>query len=211
MKSIVILISGRGSNMMSIVDAKLPVEIRAVISNRPNAKGLEFAQAKGISTAVVDHTKYSNRDDFDVALAATIDEHAPDFVILAGFMRVLTSGFVQRYRNRLINIHPSLLPAFTGLHTHERALQAGVRVHGCTVHFVTAELDHGPIIVQAVVPVLAGDTPDTLASRVLAQEHVVYPMTVRWLAEDRITLNQDGSVSINSMGISNEALIWPRD
>ena len=193
MKSIVILISGRGSNMEAIVRARIPgVRIAAVISNRPAASGLAFAREHGIATAVVDHTAHADRASFDAALAECIDAHAPDLVVLAGFMRVLTDGFVRRYEGRLLNIHPSLLPAFPGLHTHRRALDAGVKVHGATVHFVTAELDDGPIVVQAVVPVRADDDEATLAARVLAQEHVIYPQVVRWFAEDRLSFDDRG-------------------
>ncbi|TVT49112.1 MAG: phosphoribosylglycinamide formyltransferase [Denitromonas halophila] len=194
MKSIVILISGRGSNMEAIVQAAIPgARIAAVISNRPAAGGLAFAAAQGIATAVVDHTAYADRAAFDAALAAVINRHAPDLVVLAGFMRVLTPDFVRQYEGRLINIHPSLLPSFTGLHTHQRALEAGVRVHGTTVHFVTAELDCGPIIIQAVVPVMAGDDEAALSARVLAQEHRIFPQAVRWIVEDRVSI--DGKVA----------------
>ena len=171
MKSIVILISGRGSNMRSIVEAGMPARIAAVISNQPSAGGLAYAAERGITTAVVDHKACDSRAAFDEALAAEIDRFTPDLVVLAGFMRVLGEGFVRRYANRLLNIHPSLLPSFQGLHTHRRALEAGVKVHGCTVHFVTPALDHGPIVIQAAVPVLPGDDEDRLAARVLAEEH----------------------------------------
>ncbi len=193
MKSVVILISGRGSNMRSIVDAKLPARISAVISNRPNAGGLEFAREQGIPTAIVDHTLHADRPAFEQALTVEIDRHMPDLVVLAGFMRILTPAFVAHYGGRLINIHPSLLPAFTGLHTHQRALDAGCRIAGATVHFVTGELDGGPIIAQAAVPVLPDDTESTLAARVLAQEHVMYPQVVRWFVEGRLSL-RDGRV-----------------
>jgi phosphoribosylglycinamide formyltransferase-1 len=183
---IVILISGRGSNMQALIDAGVPVS--AVISNRADAPGLAIAAARGIATRVVEHRRYATREDFDAALAAAIDGFAPRLVALAGFMRIFTPAFVARYRDRLLNIHPSLLPAFPGLHTHERALAAGVKVHGCTVHFVTAELDHGPIVVQAAVPVRAGDDAATLAARVLKQEHVVYPRAVRWFLEGKLAL-----------------------
>lgn len=210
MKSIVILISGRGSNMEAIVRAAIPgARIAAVISNRPNAAGLAFAAANGIATEVLDHTGFAGRENFDAALAEVIDRHAPDLVVLAGFMRMLTPGFVRRYEGRLINIHPSLLPAFTGLHTHRRALETGVRVHGATVHFVTAELDGGPIIVQAVVPVLPDDSEDELAERVLVQEHRMYPQAVRWIIEERVRLDQ-GRVTVLAApaanGIVNPAL-----
>lgn len=187
MKTIVILISGRGSNMLSLLDAidagALPLRVAAVISNRPDAQGLLTAQAKGIPTRLVDHTRFAQREAFDAALQREIDAFAPDFVVLAGFMRILTEGFVQHFAARLINIHPSLLPAFPGLHTHQRALDEGVRVHGCTVHFVTPALDHGPIIAQAVVPVADDDDANRLAARVLVQEHRLYPLAMRWLAE----------------------------
>lgn len=193
MKSVVILISGRGSNMEALLAAvargDVPVRIAAVISNRPDAKGLETAAAQGVPTAVVDHKAYAGREEFDAALAACIDGYAPDLVVLAGFMRILTEGFVRRYEGRLLNIHPSLLPAFPGLHTHRKALETGVRIHGCTVHFVTPALDHGPVVVQAAVPVLDADDEATLAARVLAQEHLVYPLAVRWFAEGRLTLD----------------------
>ena len=183
---IVVLISGRGSNMQALVEAGLPVS--AVISNQPQAKGLDFAKARGIATAVVEHRSFADRDSFDRALATQIDRFSPRLVVLAGFMRVLTPGFVAHYDGRLLNIHPSLLPAFTGLHTHERALQAGVKLHGCTVHFVTAELDAGPIVIQAAVPVRVADTPEALAARVLRYEHVIYPRAVRWFLDGRVVI-----------------------
>ena len=190
MKSIVILISGRGSNMEAIVRAAIAgARIGAVISNRADAAGLEFAAAHGIPTAVVDHKAFAGRAAFDAALAEAIDAHRPDLVVLAGFMRVLGDDFVRHYEGRLLNIHPSLLPAFPGLHTHRRALEAGVRVHGATVHFVTPTLDCGPVVIQAVVPVLPGDDEATLAARVLAQEHRIYPQAVRWFAAGRLTLD----------------------
>jgi phosphoribosylglycinamide formyltransferase-1 len=190
---VVVLISGRGSNMQALLDAGLPVS--AVISNRAEAEGLAIAAARGVATRVVDHRGRAAREDFDAALAAEIERFAPRLVALAGFMRVLTPGFVARYRERLLNIHPSLLPAFPGLHTHERALAAGVKVHGCTVHFVTAELDHGPIVAQAAVPVRSGDDAAALAARVLKQEHVIYPRAVRWFLEGRLAL-ADGVVRV---------------
>lgn len=192
MKNIVILISGRGSNMEAIVRAcageRWPARIAAVVSNRPDAAGLAFAQAQGIETAVVEHGGFADREGFDAALAEVVDSFAPDLVVLAGFMRVLTSGFVGRYAGRMLNIHPSLLPSFPGLRTHERALEAGVALHGATVHFVTPELDHGPIVVQGAIPVTAADDAGTLAQRLLAVEHVIYPRAVRWFVEDRLTL-----------------------
>ena len=167
--------------------------IAAVISNRADAAGLTFAQERGIATAVVDHRAFASRVDFDAALAAAIEGHAPDAVALAGFMRILGAGFVQRFDGRLVNIHPSLLPAFTGLHTHRRALEAGCKVAGASVHFVTADLDHGPIVAQAIVPVLRDDDESTLAARVLAQEHRLYPLALRWLVEGRLEV-RDGVV-----------------
>ena len=196
MKSGVILISGRGSNMRSLVEAKTGLDIRAVISNRPDAAGLEWARARGIATRVVDHKAYPTREAFDAALAAAIDEHHPDLVLLAGFMRVLTPAFIERYPRRILNIHPSLLPAFPGLHTHRRALEAGVKLHGCTVHVVTPELDGGPIVVQEAVPVLAGDTEESLAARVLEAEHRIYPRAVRWFVEDRVEFTAGGGVRV---------------
>ena len=180
MKNIVILISGRGSNMQAIVDAKIAgARIAAVISNRPDAAGLAWAAERGIATAALDHKAFASREDFDAALAQLIDGHQPDLVVLAGFMRILSAGFTRRYEGRMLNVHPSLLPAFTGLHTHQRALEMGCKVAGCTVHFVTAELDHGPIVAQGVVEVLDGDSADTLAERVLQLEHQLYPAAVR--------------------------------
>lgn len=208
MKKIVILISGRGSNMQAIVDAQISgAQIAAVIANKADASGLVWAAERGIATAVISHKNYDSRESFDAALAACIDGYAPDLVVLAGFMRILTADFVNHYSGRLLNIHPSLLPAFTGLHTHERALSEGVKVHGCTVHFVTADLDHGPIIIQATVPVLDTDTEEQLSARVLAQEHRVYPQAVRWFVEDRLVLNQ-GRVVINHVKFS-EAVTHP--
>jgi phosphoribosylglycinamide formyltransferase-1 len=190
---VVVLISGRGSNMQALIDAGVPVS--AVISNRADAPGLGIAEGRGIATRVVDHRRHAAREDFDAALAAEIERFAPRLVALAGFMRLLTPAFVARYRERLFNIHPSLLPAFPGLHTHERALAAGVKVHGCTVHFVTAELDHGPIVAQAAVPVRPGDDEAALAARVLRQEHVIYPRAVRWFLEGRLAV-ADGVVRV---------------
>jgi phosphoribosylglycinamide formyltransferase-1 len=208
MKSVVILISGRGSNMQALVEARLPVRLAGVISNRPDAAGLAYARAKGIATAVVDHREHAGRDAFDAALASGIDGYSPDLVCLAGFMRILGDAFVRRYDGRLLNIHPSLLPAFPGLHTHRRALDEGVKIHGCTVHFVTAELDHGPIVAQAAVPVLESDDEHTLAARVLAQEHQIYPKAVRWFAEDRLTL-EGGVVRLAGGGDPQFRLVQP--
>ena len=212
MKKIVILISGRGSNMEALIaerdGGRLPVEIAAVSSNRPAAQGLETAPAAGIATRCLDHKAYAGRDEFDAALAACIDEFAPDLVILAGFMRILTPDFVRHYEGRLLNIHPSLLPSFPGLHTHQRALDEGVRIHGCTVHFVTAELDHGPVVIQAAVPVVDGDDEASLAARVLRQEHRIYPQAVRWLAEGRARL-VDGRVVLDAALVDDAVLIAP--
>lgn len=199
MKTIVILISGRGSNMQAIVEANLPLHIAAVISNTAEADGLNFAQAKGIATRVVDHRSHASRGAFDAALMQTIDAFNPDLVVLAGFMRIFTETFVNHYQGRLINIHPSLLPAFPGLKTHEQALKTGVKLHGCTVHFVTAQVDHGPIVAQAAVSVSADDTPASLAARVLAQEHEIYPQAIRWFVEDRLTLTPDGRVNVQAV------------
>jgi phosphoribosylglycinamide formyltransferase 1 len=187
--SVVVLISGRGSNLRALLDAGIPVS--AVISNKADAAGLAVAARRGVATEVVEHRRFATREAFDTALAAEIDRHAPRLVALAGFMRVLTPGFVARYAGRLVNIHPSLLPEFPGLDTHARALAAGVKRHGCTVHFVTAEPDHGPIIAQASVPVLPGDTPDTLAARVLQQEHQLYPRAIRWFLDDELVIEGD--------------------
>lgn len=208
-KNIVILISGRGSNMEALLRAKLPCRIAAVISNKADARGLEIARAHGINTAVVSHRDYPEREQFDAALASAIDVHRPDLVVLAGFMRILTPGFVARYNGRLINIHPSLLPAYAGLHTHERALNDGVKIHGCTVHFVTPDLDHGPVIIQAAVPVLQGDTAETLATRVLHEEHRIYPQAVRWLCSDQARLDQCGHVSVDRLEQVGSTLISP--
>jgi phosphoribosylglycinamide formyltransferase-1 len=197
MKRIVILISGRGSNMQAMLKVaaaeRWPAQIAAVISNQPTAAGLDVARAAGIATSAVNHRDYPDREQFDAALAELIDQHSPDLIVLAGFMRILTPGFVNRYFGRLINIHPSLLPSFPGLHTHQQAIDAGVKVHGATVHFVTAELDHGPIIAQAAVPVIDDDTEDTLAARVLEQEHRIYPQAVRDLMSGTLKL-VDGRV-----------------
>lgn len=202
MKNIVILISGRGSNMEAIVRACASegwqARIAAVVSNRPDAPGLAFAKGHGIATAVVDHKSFAERDAFDAELARVVQGFEPDVVVLAGFMRILTSGFIERFERRILNIHPSLLPALTGLHTHRRALEAGCKVTGATVHYVTAELDHGPIIIQAVVPMLPQDTEATLAERVLAREHVIYPRAVRWVVEE--VLREEAGVVTHTGG-----------
>ena len=194
-KRIVILISGRGSNMEAIVrrcaEQRWPAQVVAVVANQADAGGLVFAAGQSIATAVVDHKAHASREAFDAELARVIDSHTPDLVVLAGFMRILGATFVQRYEGRLLNIHPSLLPAFPGLHTHRRALAAGCKAAGATVHLVTTELDHGPIAMQSVVPVRPGDDEHTLAARVLATEHVIYPQSVRWFVEGKLRL-QDG-------------------
>ena len=213
MITMVILISGRGSNLTSLLNAAtsgaMPARIVGVISNRSDALGLQTAEAHGVPTCVIDHRAFADREQFDVAVAAAIDGFAPDLVVLAGFMRILGQAFVRRYENRLINIHPSLLPAFPGLHTHRRALAEGVRIHGCTVHFVTSDLDHGPVIVQAAVPVLDDDDEATLAARVLVQEHQVYPLAVRWFAEGRLHL-RNGRVWLDMPQADGMALIAPQ-
>ena len=208
-KRIVILISGRGSNMEVLLQAGLPADIVAVISNNPSAAGLTTAATRGIATAVIDHRQFARREDFDVALLATIDSYRPDLVVLAGFMRVLTEPFVQRWEGRLLNIHPSLLPAFPGLNTHRRAIDAGVKIHGCTVHFVTPQLDHGPIVIQAAVPVMPGDSESALAARVLAQEHRIFPQAVRWFCEDRLILTGGDQVTLVNPPPSTDALVSP--
>ena len=209
MKNIVILLSGRGSNMEAIVRAaaaeKWPARIAAVISNRADAGGLVFAKSHGIPTAVVDHKAFASRDAFDDVLAGVIDSYAPDVVALAGFMRILGSAFVARYADRMVNVHPSLLPAFPGLHTHRRAIEAGCKLAGASVHFVTADLDHGPIIGQAVVPVLPDDGESALSARVLAQEHRLYPRAIRWLVEGALV--RDGGVVRHTGG--EPQLLWP--
>ena len=198
MTRIAILISGRGSNMEAIVQACAeqgwPAQVVAVLANRPGAAGLRFGAAHGIGTAVVDHKAYADREDFDAALAGAIDAFAPDLLLMAGFMRILGRAFVRRYEGRMLNIHPSLLPAFPGLHTHRRALAAGCKAVGATVHFVTPELDHGPIVIQGVVPVRPGDDEVALSARVLATEHMIYPLAVRWFVQGQLRV-RDGLVS----------------
>lgn len=198
MKNIVILISGRGSNMEAVVRACASegwaARIAAVVSNRPDAAGLAFARERGIETVVVDHTAFATREAFDAQLAAAIEAFAPDVLVLAGFMRLLTPGFIRRFAGRVVNIHPSLLPAFTGLQTHRRAIEAGCKLAGATVHFVTEALDCGPIVAQAVVPVLPGDTEATLSARVLSREHQMYPRAVRWIV-DGLLREENGIVT----------------
>lgn len=188
MKRIVILISGRGSNMQAVLRANLEAKIEAVVSNNPSAAGLQVARDAGVETIVVNHRDFPDRDGFDQALGDAVAKCAPDLIVLAGFMRILTPQFIERFSGKIMNIHPSLLPAFPGLDTHRRALSEGVKLHGCTVHIVTPALDHGPIIVQAAVPVLPDDDEDRLAARVLAQEHAVYPQAIRWFLDGRIAV-----------------------
>jgi phosphoribosylglycinamide formyltransferase-1 len=197
MKNIVVLVSGRGSNLQAIVraaqDEAWPARVAAVVSNRPDAGGLVFAREQGIAAAAVDHRAYPDREAFDAALAGVLETYAADVIVLAGFMRILTPGFVRRFEGRLVNIHPSLLPAFAGLHTHRRAIESGCKLAGATVHFVDAEVDHGPVIAQAAVPVLPDDDEASLAARVLAAEHVLYPRAVGWIVRDELS-HLDGRV-----------------
>ncbi|NHC61084.1 phosphoribosylglycinamide formyltransferase [Paenalcaligenes suwonensis] len=208
-RRLVILISGRGSNMQAIVDAirhnGWPAEVCAVITHRANSEGMQWAQQQGIATHYINHTEYESREHFDAVLQETIDGYGPDYVLLAGFMRVLTPGFVRHYMGRLINVHPSLLPLFPGLHTHQQALDAGVQWHGCTVHFVTPELDSGPTIAQGIVPVEAGDDAQQLAERLLPVEHKVYIEVVRWLIEGRVQCLDDGRVQV--AGVTSRGFI----
>lgn len=207
MKSAVILISGRGSNMRALVEARTGLDIRAVIANRPDASGLEWARQRGIATSVVDHKRFPSREAFDKDLAKAIG--SADFVLLAGFMRILTPGFIERFERRMLNIHPSLLPSFPGLHTHRQALAAGVKVHGCTVHFVTPALDSGPIVIQGAVPVLAVDTEESLAARVLETEHRIYPQAARWLADGRLEFSTHGTVHVRGAQPGTQTLLSP--
>jgi len=209
MKKVVILISGRGSNMQAILEAKLPCSIAAVISNRADAGGLAIAKTYGIPTEVIEHRDYPDRDSFDNALANIIESYQPDLVVLAGFMRILTTRFVTHYLGRLINIHPSLLPSYSGLNTHGRALEDGVRIHGCTVHFVTPKLDNGPIIIQAAVPVLRDDDEKTLADRVLREEHRIYAQAIRWICQNQIELSEKGKVIFHYRKQCGYSLVSP--
>lgn len=209
MKRVVVLVSGRGSNLRALLAAQLPVQLCAVISNDPAAPALDAARDAGVPAEAIDHHAFTQRADFDAALLARVEAHQPDLVVLAGFMRVLGADFVRRLEGRLINIHPSLLPAFPGLHTHRRALAGGVRLHGCTVHFVTAELDAGPIIVQAAVPVRPDDDEAALAARVLAQEHRILPQAVRWLASGAARL-EAGQVRVDASVSFAGALTSPQ-
>ena len=195
---VVVLLSGTGSNLQALIDSNdikdSPAKIRAVISNRADAYGLQRAKDAGIDTRVLDHKAFEGREAFDAALIKVIDEFNPKLVVLAGFMRILSADFVRHYQGRLLNIHPSLLPKYKGLHTHQRALEAGDREHGCSVHFVTEELDGGPLVVQAVIPVESDDSPHSLAQRVHTQEHRIYPLAVRWFAEGRLSLDEQGAL-----------------
>lgn len=195
---VVVLLSGTGSNLQALIDSDdvkaSPATIRAVISNRADAYGLQRAKDAGIDTRVLDHKAFEGREAFDAALIEVIDEFKPQLVVLAGFMRILSADFVRHYQGRLLNIHPSLLPKYKGLHTHQRALEAGDGEHGCSVHFVTEELDGGPLVVQAVIPVEPDDSPHSLAQRVHAQEHRIYPLAVRWFAEGRLSLDEQGAL-----------------
>jgi phosphoribosylglycinamide formyltransferase-1 len=208
MKRIVIMISGRGSNMRALFEANLPARIVAVISNNAQAAGLDYARKHAVQTHVINHREFADREAFDHALAERVHSFAPDLIVLAGFMRILTEAFVSRFSGRVLNIHPSLLPAFAGLDTHQRALDEGVRLHGCTVHFVTTALDHGPIIVQAAVPVLPDDDAERLAARVLDQEHRIYPIAVRWFLDEKIAL-ADGRVQIKGTRRFPDPVISP--
>jgi len=210
-KTAVILISGRGSNMRAIVDARTGLAVKAVISSRPEAAGLAWARTQGIATRVVDPHESPTREAHDARLAEAIDDCSPDLVLLAGYMRILTDDFVRRYERRMLNIHPSLLPAFPGLDTHRRALQAGVKLHGATVHVVTPKLDDGPIVIQGAVPVLADDTEETLAARVLRVEHRIYPQAVRWFLEDRIDFTAGDVVRVRRAGATDDWIAAPRD
>jgi len=208
---IVILISGSGSNLQAIIDAsargELPVEIRAVISNRADAQGLQRAEDADITTEVLDHKTFASREDYDRALMTLIDRFEPGLVVLAGFMRLLTDAFTAHYAGRMLNIHPSLLPEFKGLHTHRRAIEENASEHGASVHFVTAELDGGPVILQACVPVHTGDSPEQLAARVLEQEHRIYPEAIRWFAEGRLRLGEDGRAELDGKPLRRPVIL----
>ena len=197
--------------MRAIVESRAASEVRAVISNRPDAQGLEWARSRGIETRVVDHKSYDTREAFDDAMAQAVGACSPDLVLLAGFMRIFTPKFIGRFPRRILNIHPSLLPAFPGLHTHRQALAAGVKLHGCTVHVVTPSLDNGPIVIQAAVPVLPEDTEESLADRVLQAEHRIYPLAVQWFMEDRVEFLPGDVVRIRGSGVSTDCVVSPRD
>ena len=211
-KRVGVLISGRGSNMEALLEAcdrpDFPAEIVVVVSNRPDAGGLAKAEARGITAKVIDHTAFDDRPDFEDALTAVLQEHSVDLICNAGFMRLLTEHFVSIWKDRLLNIHPSLLPAFRGLHTHERAIQSGAKISGCTVHFVRVEMDAGPIVIQGAVPILANDTPDTLAARILKTEHDIYPRALEMVASGRVRVVGDRVVGFDG-DVSVEPLIAP--
>jgi phosphoribosylglycinamide formyltransferase-1 len=211
---VVVLISGSGSNLQAIIDAAregLPIEVRAVISNRPDVYGLQRAEQAGIETVVLDHKEYPDRESYDRALMRLIDSFSPGLVVLAGFMRILTPALVRHYARRMFNIHPSLLPRYTGLHTHQRALDAKDRLHGATIHFVTEELDGGPLIVQAQVPVMADDDAERLAARVLEKEHQIYPLAIRWFAENRLKLDEQGDVRLDDRKLEQPVVFAPQE
>ncbi|MCG7905970.1 MAG: phosphoribosylglycinamide formyltransferase [Candidatus Thiodiazotropha taylori] len=211
---VVVLISGNGSNLQAIIDASqhhLPIEIAAVISNRPGVYGLQRAASAAIETAVLDHQAFADRASYDQALIELIDRYQPELVVLAGFMRILTTPFVRHYAGRLLNVHPSLLPKYTGLHTHKRALEAGEQLHGVSVHFVTEELDGGPLIAQAQVAVLPEDDPQSLAARVLEKEHQLYPLVVGWYARKRLQLNETGEVILDNEKLLQPVVYAPQD
>jgi phosphoribosylglycinamide formyltransferase 1 len=206
----VILVSGRGSNMRALVEARTGLDVRAVISNRPDAEALQWAASQGLEARMVDHKQFATREAFDSALAGIVEGYAPDLILLAGFMRIFTEGFIRRFPRRILNIHPSLLPAFPGLHTHRQALAAGVKIHGASVHVVTPALDNGPIVIQGAVPVLPGDTEEALAARVLQVEHRIYPQAVRWFVEGRIEFIAGDVVQVRGAGVSTDNMISPR-
>jgi phosphoribosylglycinamide formyltransferase-1 len=210
----VVLISGNGSNLQAIIDAAqdtLPIDIRAVISNRPGIYGLQRAEQAGIETAALNHKAYPDRESFDKALMKLIDRYSPGLVVLAGFMRILTTPFVRHYAGRLLNIHPSLLPKYPGLNTHQRALDAQDRLHGASVHFVTEDLDGGPMVTQAQVTVMADDDADSLAARVLQKEHQIYPLTIHWFAEKRLSMDENGEVILNGERLAKPVVFAPQD
>jgi phosphoribosylglycinamide formyltransferase-1 len=209
---VAILISGRGSNMKALIDAArapdFPAEVALVVSNRPDAPGLATAKASGIATAAIDHKIYAGREEFERSLQIVLETYRIEFLCLAGFLRMFTPWFVERWRGRMLNVHPALLPSYKGLHTHERALADGVKIHGCTVHFVAPEMDEGPIVAQAAVPVLDEDTPETLAARVLAQEHVIYPMALRLVTSGEVRI--EGNRVVGALAECGEALVSPK-
>ncbi len=210
--AVVVLISGKGTNLQAIIDraaTDLPIEIRAVISTRKGVQGLQRAENAGIETRVLEHTAFADRESYDRALIELIDSYQPGLVVLAGFMRILTPGFAQHYAGRLLNIHPSLLPKYRGLHTHQRVLDAGDDRHGASIHFVTEELDGGPLIVQAQVPVLADDNADRLAARVQEKEHLIYPLAIRWFAQRRLKLDEEGHVILDDKQLSGPVVFSP--